>query len=83
MLLDQISMKDKETKDCKRWWGYSHDWRKCWYSEYKGEPVMVNAQLYGTKKCYRCGMVSEGFAEKENWQPKYDNLNALRPNLNP
>ncbi len=70
-------MKKNLNKDCKRWYGYSHDWRKCWYSEYIGSPVKMNAQLYGTKICDVCGVISEGYTDKENWQPKYDNFAKL------
>lgn len=65
------------TNPCKRWYGYKHDWRKCWYSEWKGKPVRINAMLCGTKKCNGCGAITDGYAEKENWQPKIDNFTAL------
>lgn len=65
-------------ESCKKWYGYRHDWRKCWYSEYCGHPVQMNAQLYGTKKCDKCGAISDGYVEKENWQPKYDNFDNLK-----
>lgn len=50
---------------CKKWYGYKHDWRKCWWSEYKREPVRRDGQLYGTKKCNKCGIITDGYAEKE------------------
>lgn len=63
---------------CKILFWYKHDWRKCWYSEYVGELVRINIQLYGTKKCDRCGTITDGYAEKENWEPRDENFNLLK-----
>lgn len=47
---------------------YRHKWHKALWSEWRGkrEGIYHDSQLYGTKKCERCGIYADGYADSNH-----------------